>query len=63
MPETGMGYQRVRVKLRDGPVLDNVVVLNAWVLQLTDDVGVVATQDIIDLELQPVKPQGGAPTR
>lgn len=55
LPESGMGYQRVRVKLRDGRVLDDAVVLNAQVLQLAADVGAVAAQDIVDLELEPVK--------
>ncbi|MEX2155913.1 MAG: hypothetical protein WD773_03625 [Gemmatimonadales bacterium] len=55
LPESGMGYQRVRVKLRDGRVLDDAVVLNAQVLQLADDVGAVVAQDIVDLELEPVK--------
>ena len=55
LPESGMGYQRVRVKLRDGRVLDDVVVFNAQVLQLADDVGAVAPQDIVDLQLEPVK--------
>jgi hypothetical protein len=55
MPESGMGYQRVRVKLRDGRVLGDAIVLNAQVLQLGDDVGPVAGQDIVDLELDQVK--------
>lgn len=53
MPESGMGYQRVRVSLRDGRVLGDAVVLNAQVLQLADNVGPVASQDIVDLELEP----------
>ncbi len=55
MPESGMGYQRVRVKLRDGRVLGDAIVLNAQVLQLGDDVGPVVAQDIVDLELEPAK--------
>jgi hypothetical protein len=55
MPESGMGYQRVRVTLRDGRVLGDAIVLNAQVLQLGDDVGPVVAQDIMDVELQPAK--------
>lgn len=55
LPESGMGYQRVRVKLRDGRVLGEAVVFNAQVLQFADDVGEVVPQDIVELELESVK--------
>lgn len=55
-PESGMGYQLVRVRLRDGRVLDHAVVLNAQLLQLGDEVGPVSPEDIVDLELEPAAP-------
>ncbi len=55
LPESGMGYQRVRIRLRDGRVLENAIVLNGRLLQLADDIGPVATPDIVDLELEPAR--------
>jgi hypothetical protein len=52
LPESGMGYQRVRVRLRDGRLLEHAVVLNGQLLQLADDVGPVAPPDIVDVELE-----------
>ena len=51
LPESGMGYQRVRVHLRDGRVLQHAVVLNGELWQLDDDAGDVRSPDIVDLEL------------
>jgi hypothetical protein len=51
-PESGMGYQRVRVRLKDGRVIEDVVVLNGSLLDLTEDVGPVTPPDIVDLELE-----------
>ena len=51
-PESGMGYQRVRVRLKDGRVIEDVVVLNGSLLDLTEDVGPVTSPDIVDLELE-----------
>jgi hypothetical protein len=51
-PESGMGYQRVRVRLKDGRVIEDVVVLNGRLLDLTEDVGPVTPPDIVDLELE-----------
>lgn len=53
LPESGMGYHLVRVRLRDGRVLKHAVVLNGQLLQVSDDVGEVRSPDIIDLELEP----------
>jgi hypothetical protein len=51
-PESGMGYQRVRVRLRDGRVIEQAVVFNGRVLDLTEDVGPVTSPDIVDLEVE-----------
>ncbi len=51
-PESGMGYQRVRVRLKDGRVIEHVVVLNGRLLDLTEDVGPVTPPDILDVELE-----------
>lgn len=53
LPESGMGYQRVRVRLRDGRVLEHAIVLNGQLLQLADDVGPLSPPDIVDVELEP----------
>ena len=46
MPESGMGYQRVDVKLADGRELKDAVVLNAELLEVPDDFGLVTIADI-----------------
>jgi hypothetical protein len=51
-PESGMGYQRVRVRLRDGRVIEQAMVFNGRVLDLKEDVGAVTPPDIIDLEVE-----------
>ncbi|HUF12656.1 MAG TPA: hypothetical protein VMN78_06135 [Longimicrobiales bacterium] len=50
MPESGMGYQRVCVCLRDGRTLNDVVALNAEVLELPEDATGFEAADIVDLE-------------
>ena len=39
LPESGMGYQRVDVRMADGRELKNAVVLNAELLELPDNFG------------------------
>ena len=46
MPESGMGYQRVDVKLADGRELKDAVVLNAELLEVPDDFGLATITDI-----------------
>jgi hypothetical protein len=46
MPESGMGYQRVDVKLADGRELKDAVVLNAELLEVPDDFGPATIADI-----------------
>ena len=36
LPETGMGYQRVNIRVRGGKVLNGVVVLNAEECQVPE---------------------------
>lgn len=54
LPESGMGYQRVRVRLQDGTTVDDVVALNAEVLELPDGTNGFESHDIVALE-----PAGG----
>lgn len=46
LPESGMGYQRVNVRMADGREVKNAVVLNAEVLELPDDFGPATVTDI-----------------
>lgn len=46
LPESGMGYQRVDVKMADGRELKNAVVLNAELLELPEDFGHSTVTDI-----------------
>ena len=51
MPESGMGYQRVRVRLKVGRTIEDALVFNASVLQVSDDIPPFSLQDIADIEL------------
>jgi hypothetical protein len=53
MPESGMGYQRVRVRLKMGRTIEDALVFNATVLQVSDDLPPFNPQDIADIELAP----------
>lgn len=46
-----MGYQRVRVRLKDGRTLDDAVVLNAEILQVPDSIRILRPSDIVEIEL------------
>lgn len=50
LPESGMGYQRVRVRLKVGRVIDDALVYNATVLEIPDDVDPITPQDIDEIE-------------
>lgn len=50
LPESGMGYQRVCVRLKDGRILENVVALNAEILEISDDAQRFDAADIVSLE-------------
>lgn len=47
-PESGMGYQRVDVRLQDGRLIENLTVFNAEDLELPDE---IARQPIKELRL------------
>ena len=45
-PESGMGYQRVDVQFADGRHLENVVVLNAELIEVPDAFDRAEVQDL-----------------
>lgn len=46
LPESGMGYQRVDVRLADGRELKDLVVFNAEELEVPDEVGPATVTDV-----------------
>ena len=48
LPESGMGYQRVNIRLREGKVLKDVMVFNAEECQVSEP---FETSEIEDVEL------------
>ena len=56
LPESGMGYQRVCVLLKDGRILDDVLVFNAEVLQVPDDVRPFVLRDILEIRVREPSP-------
>jgi hypothetical protein len=52
LPESGMGYQRVRVRLKDGRTLEDVLVFNAEILSLPDTVRQFTPGDIMAIEAE-----------
>jgi hypothetical protein len=52
LPESGMGYQRVRVLLRDGRTVGNAVALDARYLDVPDDAPAFAVSEIADIEVE-----------
>lgn len=51
LPESGMGYQRVRIVLKNGEVLYNHLVFNCSFLQLHDG-EVIKPEEIATIELE-----------
>lgn len=51
LPESGMGYQQVRVRLKAGQTVDDALVYNASVLAVPDGVEPFSAQDIAQIEL------------
>ena len=45
-PESGMGYQRVDIRLRDGQQVKQVLVFNAEVMEWPDDLQRIRVDDI-----------------
>lgn len=50
-PESGMGYQRVDVKLHDGTTVKNVLVFNTEQMDWPDDSNPIDTRDIANISL------------
>lgn len=48
LPESGMGYQVVNFKMKNGKIFKNITVLNSSVASLEEDVNV---SEIVDIEL------------
>jgi len=51
LPESGMGYQRVRVRLKGGHTIEEALVFNASVLQLADDTDPFDPREITDIQV------------
>lgn len=49
LPESGMGYQKVDVKLKNGKVIKNVLVFNAEELEIPDKEVKITLSDIADI--------------
>ena len=56
LPETGMGYQRVDVLLRDGRRVKDVLVFNAEKVEWPAEQHRIDTDDIIDILLSDSQP-------
>jgi len=52
LPESGMGYQRVRIRLRDGTLIPKAIVLNSEILQVDDPAPPFCAADIARIELE-----------
>ena len=46
LPESGMGYQRVRVRLKDGRTVDDAIAVNAQILDIPDGIPTFTSSDI-----------------
>lgn len=51
LPESGMGYQRVRVGLRSGVAVPDAIVLNGTILRLPATAPAISPDDITDIQL------------
>lgn len=51
-PETGMGFQRVAVRLRNGRTLESALVFNAEELE-TGEPARLGPDDILEIRVQP----------
>ena len=52
LPETGMGYQRVKITLKSGRVLKNIIVENSMYIQVTDEIPEFDSDNIKLIELE-----------
>lgn len=51
LPESGMGYQRVRVGLKSGATVPEAIVLNGHILRLPATAPAATPDDITDIQL------------
>lgn len=51
LPESGMGYQRVRLRLKDCREISDALVFNAEVLEVPAGVGPLRSTDIAEIEV------------
>lgn len=51
LPESGMGYQKVNVKLKNGKVINNALVFNAEELEIPNTKTKIILSDIVDIEI------------
>ena len=51
LPETGMGYQRLDLSLRNGRTMRGVLVFNAEVMDWPDEAGPISPDEIVDMRL------------
>lgn len=58
-PESGMGYQRVRIRLKNGQAVIGGIVFNAEILRVPEGPPVFSQNDIASIELEP-SAQAGA---
>lgn len=56
-PETGMGYQKVKIKLKSGQTVENLIVLNAEDLELPDQYSKLKVEEIADIQFIKIKPR------
>ena len=52
LPESGMGYQRVLIRLKDGRNVENALVFNSEVLQVPDEIPPFKPDDIVDVQVE-----------
>lgn len=51
IPESGMGFQRVRVRLKVGRTIENALVFNGRELEIPRDIKGFLAADIADIEV------------
>ena len=51
LPESGMGYQRVRIRLKSGRIINDALAFNAQELELPADAPPVTPGDIVAIDL------------
>ena len=52
LPESGMGYQRVLVRLKDGRNVQNAIVFNSELLEVPDEIPPFKSDDIVDVQVE-----------